>query len=694
MDENSLKSLKDIKSPEPSRFARQRALDLAMAAFEDEQATKEKKTSTSTQGTGETKRPISIINWIKGLDLMKNRFPIAATLSGLLLLPLGIFLYQNTALTPVEQLTPANQQAQPSGQSELKDQTVVDAAQGANDAAKNANNAVVPAPEAQAPAVQQQMQVQLSAEAPASEQAPSTTPLQAPARTLAKQNVTTLGAVVAPSPSPLSGAPVLDAGYGLATSFAAGGDKFASFDESPLKAVTNAPVSTFSIDVDTASYAYVRRMLTEGRLPDRQAVRIEELVNYFSYDYPAPDNIDTPFAPDIQIVPTPWNKASQLMRIAIKGYVPPASERVPVNLVFLIDTSGSMQSPDKLPLLKRALIMLVDQLNENDQVSIVTYAGSAGTVLKPTAASNKAAIINALENLSAGGSTAGAAGIEQAYRLAEQARIDGGVNRVLLATDGDFNVGISRPAQLKRFIEGKRKTGIFLSVLGFGTGNLNDALMQSLAQNGNGSAYYIDSLREAQKVLVAEVGSTLVTIAKDVKIQVEFNPAMVAEYRLIGYETRALKRQDFNNDKVDAGDVGAGHSVTALYEITPAGAAEKLIDPLRYGETVKLAGGKVNTSEIGYFKLRYKLPDENVSRLIETPITQEMVVKNIAQASNDTRFAIAVAAFGQKLRGSVYAGDMSWAQIRQLAAGARGNDLQGYRAEFLSLVDIAASLSR
>jgi len=688
MDENRLKSLKNIKIPEPSELARQRAKDLALAAFEEEQSGKEKKTSLPPQGTGEMERPISIINWIKGLDLMKNRFPIAATVSGLLLLPLGIFLYQNTALTPVVQLAPSPiivGQANKAG----ANNTDANAAAQAGEAEMAANSDVqledkVAAPER---AAKNQAATQISLGAPDQEiargqaQAPNQAPNQAP-----------LAGVVAPGPKPAGGLafektrPVVSDG--------APGDRFARFAESATKSVTSDPVSTFSIDVDTASYAYVRRALNEGRLPDPQAVRIEELVNYFSYDYPAPGNVDVPFAPDIEIVPTPWNEASELMRIGIKGYVPATSERVPVNLVFLIDTSGSMRSADKLPLLKRALIMLVDQLNENDQVSIVAYAGSAGTVLAPTAASNKAAIISALENLNAGGSTAGAAGIEQAYRLAEQARIEGGVNRVLLATDGDFNVGISRPDQLKRFIEGKRNSGIFLSVLGFGTGNLNDGLMQALAQNGNGNAYYIDNLREAQKVLVSEVGSTLVTIARDVKIQVEFNPAMVAEYRLIGYETRALKRQDFNNDKVDAGDVGAGHSVTALYEITPAGAAGALLDPLRYGKSVVLEGGKVNSDEIGYFKLRYKLPEEDVSRLIQTPITREMVAKNIAQASNDTRFAVAVAAFGQKLRGSVYGGGMDWAQIRQLAAGARGDDPQGYRAEFLSLIDIAASLSQ
>ncbi len=664
MNEDRLKSLNDIKAPDPSPEAKARALGLAMAAF-DEKQEKEKNISRAAQGSDTARRPISITNWIKGFFSMDARFPIAATVTGLLLLPVGIFVYQNTSLTP---LPPVSAPTIISGADKANDGRAAPTIQ--DDAvSQSISEAVSPArPPAQSGAV-------------ALEEAPGAAPL---------------GTLVAPppSPSPMVARRVLDNEAGFGQQKVTAGDQFAAFEENSVKAVVSEPVSTFSLDVDTASYAYVRRALNEGRLPDPQAVRIEELVNYFTYDYAAPSDVENPFSPAIEIVSTPWNANSKLMRIGIEGYQPADVERPPVNLVFLIDTSGSMEAPDKLPLLKRALSLLVDQLGENDLVSIVAYAGSAGTVLEPTAATNRTAIIDALDNLGAGGSTAGAQGIELAYRLAEQARIEGGINRVMLATDGDFNVGISSNEELKRFIEAKRESGTFLSVLGFGSGNLNDGLMQTLAQNGNGNAYYIDSFREARKVLVEEAGSTLMTIAKDVKIQIEFNPALIAEYRLIGYETRALAREDFNNDRVDAGDVGAGHTVTALYELTPVGAPGALIDPLRYGETVVVEGGEVTANEIGFFKLRYKLPNQDTSRLIETPITSDMVRDNIAEASDDTRFAAAVAAFGQKLRGSDYAGDMSWEKIRELAAGAKGADEQGYRAEFISLIDLAASLSQ
>ena len=392
--------------------------------------------------------------------------------------------------------------------------------------------------------------------------------------------------------------------------------------------------------------------------------------------------------------PTPWNSHTELMQIGIKGYVPPASARRPSNLVFLIDTSGSMDEPDKLPLLQRALGLLVNTLNADDTVSIVTYAGSAGVVLEPTKGSDKVRILAALDNLQAGGSTAGAEGIELAYREAEQHKIDGN-NRVILATDGDFNVGIDDPDDLKTFIKSKRQSGIGLSVLGFGEGNLDDATMQALAQNGDGNASYIDNLSEAQKVLVKEAGSTLDTIAKDVKIQVEFNPATVSSYRLIGYETRALNREDFNNDKVDAGDVGAGHTVTALYEITPVGSdATPAVDPLRYGSTPAAGSATAGKdAELADFKLRYKLPGSDTSQLIEQPVTPSMVVKDIGSASNDARWAAAVAAFGQKLKGSDYAGSLSYDAIQSLAAGARGADPEGYRSEFVHLVGLAGALS-
>jgi len=470
-------------------------------------------------------------------------------------------------------------------------------------------------------------------------------------------------------------------------------ERFEKFASNSAQSVIDNPVSTFSIDVDTASYAFVRKSLESGQLPRRDAVRVEEMINYFSYDYPYAETKAQPFKPTVAIYPTPWNKNTKLLHIGIKGYqiIPLSKPRS--NLVFLIDVSGSMNQRDKLPLLKNAFRLLVNQLDENDTVSIVTYAGRAGTVLEPTKVANKQKILSALDNLNSGGSTAGAQGIRQAYALAQQSFDKKGVNRVILATDGDFNVGI-RGDELKNYIETKRKSGVFLSVLGFGRGNYNDALMQKLAQNGNGTAAYIDSLKEAHKVLVKEASSTLFPIAKDVKIQVEFNPNMVSDYRLIGYETRALKRADFNNDKVDAGDIGAGHTVTAIYEFTPADSKNKLIDDLRYQKskpapkTEKSFGG-----EYAFLKMRYKLPKEDVSKLITVPITTAMEKDSTDSVSKDMRFAASVAAFGQKLRGISFLEDYSYDNILKLAASGRGDDEYGYRAEFMSLVRLAKSLT-
>ncbi|RYE09828.1 MAG: VWA domain-containing protein [Hyphomicrobiales bacterium] len=469
------------------------------------------------------------------------------------------------------------------------------------------------------------------------------------------------------------------------------GDTFKSFDENRVKITSEEPVSTFSIDVDTASYTYVRSLLQDGYLPDPDAVRLEELINYFPYDYKAPATIDTPFSSTMSVIPTPWNPKTELLQIGLKGYVPPKEDRQPQNLTFLLDTSGSMDEPNKLPLLKRSFALLVDQLLPEDTVSIVVYAGSAGVVLEPTKASERTKILGALDKLGAGGSTAGAEGIALAYRLAAESKIENGVNRVILATDGDFNVGIDDPEDLKTYIKTQRDQGIFLSVLGFGRGNLDDALMQSLAQNGNGNAAYIDSFREAQKVLVEEGGANLVTIAKDVKIQVEFNPAAVSEYRLIGYETRALNREDFNNDAVDAGEIGAGHTVTALYEITPAGSGGELNDPLRYGSVT--SNEVAADDEIGFLKLRYKAPLGDISKLIELPIGKDLALADISEAGNDQRFAAAVAAFGQKLKGSAYGETMSWDEVADLANGSKGDDVNGYRAEFVQMVKLAALLN-
>ncbi|MDP3195507.1 MAG: von Willebrand factor type A domain-containing protein [Tabrizicola sp.] len=452
----------------------------------------------------------------------------------------------------------------------------------------------------------------------------------------------------------------------------------------PVKVTAEEPVSTFSIDVDTASYAVVRSSLTGGTLPTPDQVRIEEMVNYFPYAYAAPEG-DAAFASTVSVMPTPWNPGTRLVTIGIQGALPEVAARPPLNLVFLIDTSGSMEDANKLPLLKQSLSLMLSELRPEDQVSIVTYAGSAGVVLPPVQAADRAAILSALENLAAGGSTAGAEGLALAYQVAEGMKAEGEVTRILLATDGDFNVGVSDPDGLEAYVAKKRETGTYLSVLGFGRGNLDDAVMQALAQNGNGQAAYIDTLSEARKVLVDQLTGALFPIADDVKIQVEWSPATVAEYRLIGYETRALRREDFNNDKVDAGEIGAGTQVTAIYEVTAPGSDALLNDPLRYGSAAATEG---SDGELGFLRLRWKAPGEAVSTLVETPIT------GTEGASAETRFAAAVAGFGQLLQGSVYLGDWGWDQAIELAVQNRGEDAFGYRIEAVTLMRLAQSLSQ
>lgn len=461
-------------------------------------------------------------------------------------------------------------------------------------------------------------------------------------------------------------------------------ETFANADANPVKITGDEPVSTFSIDVDTASYSVIRSSIMNGQLPNPKSVRIEEMINYFPYDYPAPDANEAPFKPTVTVFQTPWNAATQLVHIGIQGTMPAAADRPALNLVFLIDTSGSMNQPNKLPLLIQSFRLMLSQLHPDDEVSIVTYAGSAGQVLKPTKARDKSTIMAALMRLSAGGSTAGQQGLQQAYAVAEEMRGDGEISRIILATDGDFNVGISNPEQLKDYISKKRDSGTYLSVLGFGRGNLNDATMQALAQNGNGTAAYIDTLSEAQKVLVDQLGGALFPIANDVKIQVEFNPAMIAEYRLIGYETRALNREDFNNDKVDAGEIGAGHNVTAIYEITPVGSDAILNDALRY----QPAAATDNTGELGFLKLRYKIPGEDVSQLLSTPITSGM-----GTPSDDIRFSAAIAGYGQLLSGGKYLQDWGYEALINLANQNKGEDAYGYRSEAIKLMRLAKSLS-
>ncbi len=463
-------------------------------------------------------------------------------------------------------------------------------------------------------------------------------------------------------------------------------EKYPGGVSNPIRQVAEAPVSTFSIDVDTAAYANVRRFLTDGSLPPRDAVRVEELINYFDYGYPLPASRSEPFRPFVAVAPSPWSKDRQIVHIGLQGYDIPRAEQPPLNLVFLIDTSGSMSGPDRLPLAKKALEVLIDQLRPQDRVSMVAYAGSAGAVLEPTGGREKLKMRCALDALQSGGSTAGGQGLALAYGLAQQNFDKSAVNRVILLTDGDFNVGIADPSRLKDFVSDKRKTGVYLSVYGFGRGNYNDVMMQALAQNGNGTAAYIDTLDEGRKVFRDDFSGSLFPIADDVKIQVEFNPAKVKEYRLIGYETRMLNREDFNNDQVDAGEVGSGTSVTALYEITPVGVAGSA-DPLRYQPARPSAAP---SAELAFLKVRYKLPGEATSRLIERPIGRADTVDSLAAAPEATRWAVSVAAFGQKLRGDPWlAADFDWKSVVGLAQDARGRDEFGQRAEFVKLARAA-----
>ena len=479
-----------------------------------------------------------------------------------------------------------------------------------------------------------------------------------------------------------------------------GRDKFEDFDVNAFKSVVAEPVSTFSSDVDTASYSFIRRQLNNGVLPQKDAVRVEEMVNYFDYNYPVPQSRAEPFKPTVTITDSPWAEGKKLMHIGIKGYQLEKAE-LRSNIVFLLDVSGSMNASDKLPLVKNSMKMLLDSLHPDDTVSIVTYAGSTGVVLEPTKSSQHSKIINAMNNLRAGGGTAGAAGIKLAYDMAEQNFDERAVNRVIMATDGDFNVGITNHQELQDFVERKRDKGIFLSVLGFGQGNYNDHMMQTLAQNGNGVAAYIDNLNEARKVLVEEATSSLFPIAKDVKFQIEFNPTAVAEYRLIGYETRHLNREDFNNDKIDAGDMGAGHTVSAIYEFVPVGSAAVSVDALRYTTNIKTKG-VAPSDEYAFLKIRYKLPMESKSKLITRAIDGNDVAGSCSprtkckmRAPNaDTSFATSVAAFGQMLKGGQYTGEFSYDDVIALAQQGKGADKFGYRAEFINMVRLAKTHSR
>ena len=483
-------------------------------------------------------------------------------------------------------------------------------------------------------------------------------------------------------------------------------EQYPNFEPSRYRRADEAPVSIFSVDVDTAAYSNIRRLLVAGQLPPHDAVRIEEMVNYFDYAYDRPQDPAAPFATSLAVVPAPWSEHKLLLHVGIKGYEISSQERPRANLVLLLDVSGSMSwgvsgsMPDqsRLDLVKQSFRLMLNQLDDRDSVAIVTYAGRSAVALEPTPASNRSKILGVLDNLQSGGSTGGAAGIATAYELAQQEFDTDAINRVILATDGDFNVGISDPKALERMIATKRKTGIYLSVLTIGQGNLNDRIAQALAQTGNGTAAHIDSLMEARKVLDDELASTLFPIADDVKIQIEFNPARIEAYRLIGYETRMLRREDFANDRVDAGEIGSGHTVTALYEIVPTGGRPWRTEPLRYRPNTPprpIVGGQPDTlsGEYAYLKIRYKKPGERSSQLISRAVRDADRFGSLEAATTDVNFAVAVAAFGLRLREDPELELVTYANIASMAQPARGEDPYGYRAEFIRLVRAAETLT-
>jgi Ca-activated chloride channel family protein len=465
-------------------------------------------------------------------------------------------------------------------------------------------------------------------------------------------------------------------------------EEYGRFDENPFLRAADNPLSTFSVDVDRASYSNVRRFLRDGKRPPRDAVRIEEMVNYFTYDYPEPSG-GAPFSVTTEVAACPWNAKNRLMLIGLQTRRVKTASLPPNNLVFLIDVSGSMFSPDKLPLVKQGLNLLVEQLRPQDRVAIVVYAGSAGLVLPSTPGSQKSAISEAVNSLEAGGSTAGGEGIKLAYSVAKENFIDGGNNRVILATDGDFNVGVTGDGELEQLIESKRNDRIFLTVLGFGTGNIKDSKMELLADKGNGNYAYVDTLSEARKVLVEEMGATLFTVAKDVKLQIEFNPSRVLAYRLIGYENRILRKEDFNDDAKDAGDMGAGHAVTALYEIVPpdGDASVAGVDPLKY-QTASVKA----SADLATIKLRYKEPEGDSSKLLTETVADSR--EEIVAASDNLRFAASVAELGMLLRGSKWKGAASFEEARQLAQKSVGRDAEGYRREFIAMIGDAERVVR
>ncbi len=467
-------------------------------------------------------------------------------------------------------------------------------------------------------------------------------------------------------------------------------ENYGHFRENGVVLTAEQPVSTFSIDVDTGAYSNMRRYLQNGSLPPVDSVRLEEFINYFDYRFPQPAGNDAPFRVSTAMMSTPWRPGTQLLQIGIQGYQPSRANLPPANLVFLVDVSGSMAAPDKLGLLQQSLRLLVRHLGREDKISLVVYAGASGVVLEPTSADRRPVIETAVMQLRAGGSTNGAAGIELAYRMAEQGFVPNGINRILLATDGDFNVGTVNHQALLDLVARKRQSGIHLTTLGFGAGNYNEHLMEQLADTGNGNYAYIDTLQEAKKVLIDERAGTLMTIAKDVKIRIEFNPASVSEYRLLGYENRLLAREDFGNDKVDAGEIGAGHSITALYEVTLAGTDGQRLPDLRYQSEALADNG--HPDELAWMKMRFKLPDEERSQVMERPVSRQLLQAGNEHPQESLRFASAVAGYAQLLRGGKHTGDWDYDDVIRLARESRGDDPSGYRAEFIRLAELARML--
>jgi Ca-activated chloride channel family protein len=662
-DLNDMKSMMDAATPRPDPVRRAENLALAQENFEKIQGSRAAPRPTPVTG------PSALWTGVKTLlDTMTTKGGLTATTalvaSGFLFLtPIGQDMWQNAPLADLRQETDLNMGSTKVGPVANTLDEEIAKADGylQDDLAAARDQSDAPQPEELAVVVEAPMMMETMADGAATLQT-----RVAPSAALR---------AVAPAPSIVADTQEIRTEPNT--------EAFANAAQNSLKITQDDPVSTFSIDVDTASYALVRSSLMRGQLPPSGAVRVEELINYFPYDYAGPEASGAPFQPTVSVIDTPWNADTQLVHIGLQGQMPAIEDRPPLNLVFLIDTSGSMNEQTKLPLLRQSFMLMLDNLRPEDEVAIVEYAGSAGQVLAPTPASEKGMIVAALMRLGAGGSTNGQGGLEQAYATADTMATDGEVSRVILATDGDFNVGLSDPDGLTHFIAKKRDTGTYLSVLGFGRGNLDDATMQALAQNGNGTAAYIDTLSEAQKVLVDQLTGALFPIAGDVKVQVEFNPAQVAEYRLIGYETRALNREDFNNDAVDAGELGAGHSVTAIYEVTPVGSPAQLSDPLRYAPATQTTG----TDELGFLKLRYKAPGEDVSQLITTPITSDLA------PSTEASFGVAIAGFGQLLRDNPYLGTWSYSDAIALANANRGSDDFGYRTEAVQLMRLAQSLS-